>query len=196
MPRTKKQISESTTTQVETTSNVEEVMPINQTIQAPMIDASLVELQIAGYTIIPPSEKLKLDEELEEPQQLTDPEPESNKLIFDVHCKGEFVESCSYGSEKLHSFLNKNEEQLQNWIEELSKPTSVEEDLALFNIPDNGMSYKSLRQYYTQNGLAPKPPRVIDWMTYYMKKHFPITPEEIAVLVKGDLDYSFIPKHS
>jgi hypothetical protein len=196
MPRTKKQISESTTTQVETTSNVEEVMPINQTIQAPMIDASLVELQIAGYTIIPPGEKLKLDELIEEPQELTIPEPEINKLMFDVHCKGEFVESCYYGSEKLQLFLNKNEEQLQIWIEELSQPTSVEEDLALFNIPDNGMSYKSLRQYYTQNGLAPKPPKVLDWMTYYMRKHFPITPEEIAVLVKGDLDYSFIPKHS
>lgn len=195
MPRTKKQISESTTTQVKTTSNVEEVKPINQTIQAPMIDASLVELQIAGYTIIPPDEKLKLDE-VKEPQELTDPEPELNKLVFDVYCKGEFVESCFDGTMQLQSFLKKNEEQLQSWIEELSQPTNVEEDLALFNIPDNGMSYKSLRQYYTQNGLAPKPPKVLDWMTYYMRKHFPITPEEIAVLVKGDLDYSFIPKHS
>ena len=196
MPRTKKQISESTTTQVETTSNLEEVIPTSQTIQAPMIDASLVELQIAGYTIIPPAENLKLDEVVEEPEQLANPEPEQNKLLFDVFCKGEFVESCLDGSQKLESYLKKNEDQLQSWIDELSQPTNVEEDLALFNIPDNGMVYKSLRQYYSQNGLAPKPPRVVDWMTYYMRKHSPITPEEIAVLVKGDLDFSFIPKYA
>ena len=194
MPRTKKQISNNDSIELEK-QNQEEIVPINQTIQAPMIDASMVELQIAGYTIIPPDNKVKLDspdeeEVIELVDELVDDEP---KLHFSIFFKGEKVDDCLDGSKELENYLLKNEEQISFWIEELSQPTSDEEDLALFNTPDNGMVYKSLAQFYSQNGLAPKPPKIVDWMTYYMKKHYPITPQEIAVLVKGDLDYSFVP---
>lgn len=191
MPRTKKQISNNDSIELEKSIN-EEIVPSNQTIQAPMIDASLVELQISGYTIIPPDEKVKLDQPDVEDEiiELVDDEP---KLHFSVFCKGEKVDDCLDGSVELESYLLKNEEQISSWIDELSQPTTNEEDLALFNTPDNGMVYKSLAQFYSQNGLAPKPPKIVDWMTYYMRKHSPITPQEIAVLVKGDLDYSFVP---
>ena len=202
MPRTKKQISENNSTEVEKTSH-EEVVPFNQTIRAQMIDASAVELQIAGYTILPPDQKLKLDEPalakeepiveelISEEQNLSEP-----RLYFHVFEKGVHVDSCADGSEDLEKYLIKNEDQINSWIEELSQPTDNQEDLALFNTPDDGMVYKSLAQYYSQNGFAPQPPKVVDWMTYYMRKHNPITPQEIAVLVKGDLNYSFVPYYT
>lgn len=207
MPRTKKQISENNSTEVEKSSQ-EEVVPFNQTIQAPMIDSSLVELQIAGYTILPPDNKIKLDdcdlkvekpvveEQLAEAPVIIEENSSEQRLFFHVYESGVHVDSCPDGSDELENYLIKNEEQINSWIEELSRPTDNQEDLALFNTPDNGIIYKSLAQYYAQNGFAPQPPKIVDWMTYYMKKHYPITPQEIAVLVKGDLNYSFVPYFS
>lgn len=189
MPRTKKPVVEEL--EIETPTQVlEQEKPINQVIKAPMIDATIAELTVAGYTIIPPDSKMKISSEEIVEENIVP------KLVYDIYCKGELVDSCPDGSDSLNDYLTKNEDQLYSWIEKLSTPTDNEEDLALFNVPPNGLVYKSLRQYYLQNGLAPRPPKVTDWMTYYMRKHYPITPEEIAVLVKGDLDYSFIPRYN
>ena len=96
------------------------------------------------------------------------------------------------GSPELMSYLEVNHNQLMEWIEKLRLDTTDEEDLALFNIPftDNRV-YKSLKQYYLQNGLAPKPPRITSWMHYYLLKHPMMTEEEIAIEVFGPLRFSF-----
>jgi len=85
-------------------------------------------------------------------------------------------------SPELMSYLEVNHSQLMDWIEKLRLDTNNEEDLALFNIPstDNRL-YKSLKQYYLQNGLAPKPPRITSWMRYYLLKHPMMTEEEIVI---------------
>jgi hypothetical protein len=64
--------------------------------------------------------------------------------------------------------------------------------LVLFNVPaTDNRKYNSLAQFYQQNGLAPQPPRITDWMTYYKVKYPLATEEEIAIQVFGPLDYSF-----
>ena len=55
------------------------------------------------------------------------------------------------------------------------------------------MNYTSYNAYFTQNGFAPKEPNIKSWMEYYLNIHNPITPEEIAIELKGSLQYSFIP---
>ena len=187
MPRPKKAVVVEETSVQEYI--VEQIKPSNQTIQAPMIDASQVEMSLSrDFEIIP--EKSPFLEEVLEPEI----EDLSSTLQYDVFAENQYVETVYDESERLLFYLNENMNQLQDWIVELSTPTNNEEDLALFNTPDNGFTYKSLRQYFAQNGLAPVPPKITDWMTYYLKKHSPITKEEIAILAKGNLKYSFVPK--
>lgn len=118
-----------------------------------------------------------------------DPEPVVKYNVFE----GEnLIATVEDGSPELLSFLETNHNQLLAGIEKLRQQTDNEEDLALFNIPlsDNRV-YKSLKQYYLQNGLAPKPPRITSWMHYYLLKHPMMTEEEIAIEVFGPLKYSF-----
>ena len=92
----------------------------------------------------------------------------------------------------MQEYLLQNKLQLEHYIATLSQPTSNEEDLVLFNVnPFDNRTYKSLLQYYVQNGLAPKPPVITDWMTYYKTKYPLATEEEIAITVFGPLDFSF-----
>ena len=131
-------------------------------------------------------------EEIPEPvEQLNTSEVESVRY-YKVYQKGEFLEDLSDSSTKLQEYLLQNKLQLENYIATLSQPTSNEEDLVLFNVnPFDNRTYKSLLQYYVQNGLAPKPPAIIDWMTYYKTKYPLATEEEIAINVFGPLDFSF-----
>ena len=131
-------------------------------------------------------------EEIPEPvEQLNTAEVESVRY-YKVYQKGEFLEDLSDSSTKLQEYLLQNKLQLENYIATLSQPTSNEEDLVLFNVnPFDNRTYKSLLQYYVQNGLAPKPPAIIDWMTYYKTKYPLATEEEIAINVFGPLDFSF-----
>ena len=188
MPRPRKTAATEDTAVLEVSE--EQIQPFNQTIQAPMIDASLAELSLSGdFDIIPKRSPLLEDvEEFIEEEYIP-------RLQYEVFLDGALVETVDDQSDRLFHYLNENKEQLQSWIHELSAPTNNEEDLALFNTPDNGFVYKSLRQYFAQNGLAPVAPKVTDWMQYYLRKHNPITKEEIAILVKGNLKYSFVPKN-
>ena len=118
-----------------------------------------------------------------------DPEP---VVLYSVYEGETLIATVKDGSPELLSYLEVNHNQLMDWINKLTLNTDDEEDLALFNIPftDNRV-YKSLKQYYLQNGFAPKPPRITSWMQYYLLKHPMMTAEEIAIEVFGPLTYSF-----
>lgn len=118
-----------------------------------------------------------------------EPEPVAK---YNVYENETLVAVVNDNSPELMSYLEVNHNQLMEWIEKLRLDTTDEEDLALFNIPftDNRV-YKSLKQYYLQNGLAPKPPRITSWMHYYLLKHPMMTEEEIVIEVFGPLKYSF-----
>ena len=117
------------------------------------------------------------------------PEPVAQ---YNVYENETLIAVVNDNSPELMSYLEVNHSQLMDWIEKLRLDTNNEEDLALFNIPstDNRL-YKSLKQYYLQNGLAPKPPRITSWMRYYLLKHPMMTEEEIVIEVFGPLKYSF-----
>jgi|688.fasta_scaffold259250_3 hypothetical protein len=123
--------------------------------------------------------------------QMTEPEPDP-VAIYNVYEGETLVGTVKDQSPELMGYLEINHNQLLDGFEKLRQVTSNEEDLALFNIPftDNRV-YKSLKQYYLQNGLAPKPPRITSWMQYYLLKHPMMTEEEIVIEVFGPLRYSF-----
>ena len=123
--------------------------------------------------------------------QMTEPEPDP-VATYKVYEGETLIDTVKDQSPELMKYLESNHNQLLEGIEKLRQETSNEEDLALFNIPftDNRV-YKSLKQYYLQNGLAPKPPRITSWMQYYLLKHPMMTEEEIAIEVFGPLKYSF-----
>ena len=131
-------------------------------------------------------------EEIPEPVVQSVPEEVENVRNYKVYQNGVLVDEVPDNSSKLEEYLLKNKLQLDNHIATLSQPTNNEEDLVLFNVnPFDNRTYKTLTQYYVQNGLAPKPPTVNDWMTYYKSKYPLATEEEIAITVFGPLDYSF-----
>ncbi len=118
-------------------------------------------------------------------------ESETNKR-FKVYDKGVFVEEVLDNDVKLQDYLFRNKVQLETYISTLCQETTSDEDLVLFNVnPFDNRTYKTLTQYYIQNGLAPKPPVITDWMTYYKVKYPLATEEEIAITVFGPLDFSF-----
>ncbi len=123
--------------------------------------------------------------------KMTEPEPDPVAL-YNVYEGETLVDTVKDQSPELMGYLEINHNQLLDGFEKLRQVTSNEEDLALFNIPftDNRV-YKSLKQYYLQNGLAPKSPRITSWMQYYLLKHPMMTEEEIVIEVFGPLRYSF-----
>lgn len=113
-------------------------------------------------------------------------------VLYNVYQGETLIASVKDGSPELLSYLEVNHNQLMDWIDKLTLDTDDEEDLALFNIPfTHNRVYKSLKQYYLQNGFAPKPPKITSWMHYYLLKHPMMTAEEIAIEVFGPLTYSF-----
>ena len=114
-------------------------------------------------------------------------------LSFEVFDSGAYIETVSNNSEKLFYYLEQNRKQLDGWIDELSQVPSDPNDLIFINFGTQQRIYRTYDQYFTQNGYAPKPPVLNSWMEYYKRIHNPITEEEIAVELKGQLRYSFNP---
>ena len=127
--------------------------------------------------------------DVEEPS----PAPETPSVLpvkYDVFENNVFLKTVDT-TEDLDFYLEANKNQLLDFIEELKKDTDNEEDLALFNTPDDNRTYKSLAQYFLQNGLAPVEPKIKSWMLFYTKKYPFMSEEEIAIKAIGNLRYSF-----
>ena len=117
---------------------------------------------------------------------------ETPKTIFKVYHLGNLIAEVEENSDKLNEYLEINRVQLYSNVSKLKERTNDPEDLVLFNIPPtDNRKYNSLAQYFQQNGLAPQPPKVSDWMTYYKFRYPMASEEEIAIQVFGPLDYSF-----
>jgi len=117
---------------------------------------------------------------------------EAPKTIFKVYHIGNLIAEVEENTDALNQYLENNKAQLYANVTKLKKITTDPEDIVLFNVPaTDNRKYNSLAQYYQQNGLAPQPPKITDWMTYYKIKYPLATEEEIAIQVFGPLDYSF-----
>lgn len=112
---------------------------------------------------------------------------------FAVYSNGEYVETVDDQSIELLKYLDLNRAELDNRIEELWQTPNDPNDLIFFNFGEQKMNYNSYYAYFNVNGFAPVEPRINSWMEYYLNKHSPITEEEIAIQLKGSLQYSFIP---
>jgi hypothetical protein len=112
---------------------------------------------------------------------------------FQIYSNGEYVETVDDESVELFKYLELNRAELDARIEELWQTPSDPNDLIFFNFGEQKMNYNSYQAYFNVNGFAPIEPRIKSWMEYYLIKHNPITPEEIAIQLKGALQYSFIP---
>ena len=119
-----------------------------------------------------------------------DPVVES-KPKYKVFADGEFVEEIDEDSDKLDFYLDENSKQLQSWVEELSQPPADANEIIFMNDGPQQRKYISYAQFRSQNGYAPKEPEFTSWMQFYLNKYEPITAEEIAVQLKGNLKYSF-----
>jgi hypothetical protein len=171
MPRPRKIVQEE--------SKISEVIEV----QEELVVEPVEELVIEPVAIeVPELENLSVEEVSEE----------APKTIFKVYHLGNFVADVEEDSNILNQYLENNRVQLYDNINKLKVPTNDQEDLVLFNVPaTDNRKYNSLAQYYQQNGLAPQPPKIADWMTYYKIKYPLATEEEIAIQVFGPLDYSF-----
>jgi len=171
MPRPKKNVQEE--------SKISEVIEVQEEI----VVESEEELVIEPDTIeVPELEDLSVEEVVED----------APKTYFKVYHLGNFVADVEENSDKLNEYLEVNRLQLYDNVAKLKTPTNDPEDLVLFNIPtSDNRKYNSLAQFYQQNGLAPQPPKIADWMTYYKIKYPMATEEEIAIQVFGPLDFSF-----
>ena len=171
MPRPKKIVLEET--------KISEVVEV----QEELVIEPEEELVIEPVTVeVPELEVLSVEEVVEE----------APKTIFKVYHLGNFVADVEEDSNILNEYLENNRIQLYDNVAKLKTPTNDPEDLVLFNVPaTDNRNYNSLAQFYQQNGLAPQPPKINDWMTYYKIKYPMATEEEIAIQVFGPLDYSF-----
>ena len=174
MPRPKKIVQEE--------SKISEVVEVLDAVEEvtidPVVDETPAELEVVA------PEALAVEEVVVE--EVAPP------TVFKVYHLGNFVKEVEENSDELNDCLEQNRVQLYDNIAKLKTPTFDQEDLVLFNVPaTDNRKYNSLAQYYQQNGLAPQPPRVNDWMTYYKIRYPLATEEEIAIQVFGPLDYSF-----
>jgi hypothetical protein len=120
-------------------------------------------------------------------------EIELQKNKFEIYSNGEYVETVEEGSSELLAYLDSNRKELDKRIEELWQNPSDPNDLIFFNFGEQKMIYKTYNSYFSLNGFAPVEPKIKSWMEYYLRKHNPITEEEIVIQLKGPLQYSFIP---
>ena len=112
---------------------------------------------------------------------------------FEVYSNGEYVETVDENSSELRNYLDLNRLELDNRIHELWQTPNDPNDLIFFNFGIQQMNYNSYAAYFNVNGFAPVEPKIKSWMEYYLRIHNPVTPEEIAIQLKGSLQYSFIP---
>jgi len=131
------------------------------------------------------------DIDLEEETNIT--ESVNSNTKFSIYSHGEYVETVDGESPELSAYLELNRTELDNRIHELWQIPNDPNDLIFFNFGAQKMNYTSYNAYFNQNGFAPKEPNIKSWMEYYLNVHNPITPEEIAIQLKGSLQYSFIP---
>lgn len=172
MPRPKKIAQEET--------NISEVLDIQEELVIELEEELVIEPVSMEAPII-------LDFAIEVPVIEVAP-----KTIYKVFNLGIFVVDVEENSDIINRFLDNNRVQLYDNIAKLKTITTNPEDLVLFNVPaTDNRKYNSLSQFYQQNGLAPQPPKITDWMTYYKVKYPLATEEEIAIQVFGPLDYSF-----
>ncbi len=118
---------------------------------------------------------------------------EASVTKFAVYSNGEYLETVDDTSTGLLKYLDLNRAELDNRIQELWQVPNDPNDLIFFNFGPQKMSYNSYNAYFNVNGFAPIEPKVKSWMEYYLRLHNPITEEEIAIKLKGPLQYSFIP---
>lgn len=164
---------------------------VQEEVQVPEINVEQDELYFDEPVPQMYVEEEQIVEEVQEPQVLA-VENTAPVTSYKVYHLGSFINQVDENSVALSEYLESNRAQLYSYIEKLVTPTTDQEDLALFNIPTtDNRKYNSLAQYYQQNGLAPQPPRINNWMTYYKSKYPLATEEEIAIQVFGPLDYSF-----
>ena len=116
------------------------------------------------------------------------------KRIYSVYSYGEFIEDIDEESEKIDSYLEQNKSQLDHFIEELNELVSDPNILIYFHEGKQNRQYLSFESYYAQNGLAPKSQTFHSWMQFYKYKFPNMSDEEIAIKVKGNLQYSFTIK--
>ncbi len=172
MPRPKKNAQEET--------NISEVVDAQEELVIELEEELVVE---PVSMRVPDLEVLTVEETVEK---------EVRKTIYKVYKLGIFVVDVEENSDIINGFLDSNRVQLYDNIAKLKTITTNPEDLVLFNVPaTDNRKYNSLSQFYQQNGLAPQPPKITDWMTYYKVKYPLATEEEIAIQVFGPLDYSF-----
>jgi hypothetical protein len=151
-------------------------------------------IEVQEELVIEPEEELVVEPVAIEVPEVEDFSvvEETPKTIFKVYHLGNYVVDVEENSDKLNEYLEANRVQLYDNIAKLKVPTNNPEDLVLFNVPStDNRKYNSLAQFYQQNGLAPQPPKINDWMTYYKIKYPMASEEEIAIQVFGPLDYSF-----
>jgi hypothetical protein len=152
----------------------------------------IVQEEIKIPEVVEVQEELVVEPELEALTVEEIVEEEAPKTIFKVYHLGNYIADVEENSDVLNNYLENNRVQLYDNVAKLKVPTNDQEDLVLFNVPPtDNRKYNSLAQYFQQNGLAPQPPKIADWMTYYKIKYPLATEEEIAIQVFGPLDYSF-----
>jgi hypothetical protein len=154
-------------------SKISEVVEVQDEVVITEVDVATVELEESEPEVFAVEETLPL-------------------TVYKVYHLGSYLTDVEENSAQLNVCLEANKVQLYSNIDKLKVPTFDQEDLVLFNVPaTDNRKYNSLAQYFQQNGLAPQPPRINDWMTYYKTKYPLATEEEIAIQVFGPLDYSF-----
>lgn len=116
------------------------------------------------------------------------------KRIYSVYSYGEFVEDIEEESEKIDLYLEQNKSQLDLFIHELNETVSDPNISIYFHEGKQNRQYLSFEAYYAQNGLAPKAQTIHSWMQFYKNKFPNMSEEEIAIKVKGNLQYSFTIK--
>lgn len=115
------------------------------------------------------------------------------KTKFEIYSHGQHIDTVEDESPELIKYLEFNRSELNQRIEELWQTPSDPNDLIFFNFGEQKLNYNSYYAYFNQNGFAPVEPKINSWMEYYLKKHNPITEEEVVIQLKGPLQYSFIP---
>jgi len=121
------------------------------------------------------------------------PEPVDRGMLFIVNDRGNPVCTVYEDSPKLIEFLDSNKSELNDRIQQLKRTVTDDKELVRMNLPFSAFSYGSVSQYQAQNGLAPVPPSITNWMEFHKKENYEQTDEEIALRVFGDLRWSFIP---
>ena len=114
-----------------------------------------------------------------------------NQKKFIVYENGNQIEELYENDEKIKLYLDRNKQQLQEWIDNLKVEVTDPNLLLLFNVGQQNRNYITYDAYFSQNGLAPKPCVYKTWLSYFTSQNPSLTEEEIAIQVNGNLKYSF-----